>query len=83
VPFYLIDGCHCPSKMLVPIYKISWGHIPEDNIIVKIPDFLKHLHIYLLFYFDYSSVPTHRLSYRANRNYVPVPFLLSGTIENL
>jgi hypothetical protein len=56
MPFCVTDGCHTPSKMLVPMYKISWGHIPEDSIIVKIPDIFKHWHIYLLFYCDYSSV---------------------------
>jgi len=60
MPFCFIDGCHRPSEMLVPIYKISWGHIPEDSIIVKILDFFKHWHIYLLFYCDYSSVSKQR-----------------------
>jgi len=49
VSFYVIDGCHSSSKMLVPIYKISWGHIPGDSIIVKILDFFKHWNIYLFF----------------------------------
>jgi hypothetical protein len=56
MPFCVIDGCHSPSKKLVPIYKISWGHIPEDSIIVKILDSFKQWHIYLLFCYDYSSV---------------------------
>jgi hypothetical protein len=58
MPFCVIDGCLCPSKMFVCIYKISWGHIPEDSIIVKTLDFFKHWHICLLFYCDYSCFQT-------------------------
>jgi hypothetical protein len=58
--FYEIDVCHSSSKMLVPIYKISWDHIPEVSIIVKNLDFFKHWNIYLFFYCDYSSVSKQR-----------------------
>jgi hypothetical protein len=45
VPFCLVDGCHCPSKMLVPIYQISRCHIREDSIFVKYSGLFNHLYV--------------------------------------
>jgi len=70
--------------MLVPIYKISWGHIPEDSIIVKILDSFKHWHIYC-FIVIILLFPNNRKdgSAIATTYHFPFSYLSIRTIENL